>query len=572
MTELLSMLTTTLYEGGYNMAIMIRELEDLDIIIEEKVEFDIFQKKEYLRIFYDNVANGNIREGTNFYNEKWIIKVGGVEHVLQFPKEGEMKNLCTLFDKSSSEFELAYKSFILFNLHTSSYALSFNLSMKVIARDLKSAKIDWRNESSIKDFLEYVKISEEKSKVFKKIIKNIEKKEHGSRVLPEFEDIFLMSDIVNNIVKNENILDYKDYLLTIMWWIICSILPLRPAEFLRTKFDCIYEEKGIFYLNVKRSNGKSNKYIKNISNIDEYYSDDTVNIDENIFNLILRYRDILHNEFNYKEDIELFPFELIREASYRKNQNRRYNLDIITSYDLKLNVNMFYQNVVEKEYGLKAIPKYIKKDKSINYIEKTLPYDLRHIAIINLVLMGTDVLEVMYLCGHKKVNTAYGYFNHVKEFSRSYALGHFKSIEKTNMKKKTIKGVYITEGNLAKNKGKEDFIRVLNATEGKKDKITKVKGGYCKYNNIDNDKSFCFLYERNHTLCKYFVENNKEIIENKIKKVETQLDTNIKILIELIKDMNGISKFNELYQTTSYQLSKSIQELSVLNKKLVKEK
>ena len=134
---------------------------------------------------------------------------------------------------------------------------------------------------------------------------------------------------------------------------------------------------------------------------------------------------------------------------------------------------MFYQNVVEKEYGLKAIPKYIKKDKSINYIEKTLPYDLRHIAIINLVLMGTDVLEVMYLCGHKKVNTAYGYFNHVKEFSRSYALGHFKSIEKTNMKKKTIKGVYITEGNLAKNKGKEDFIRVLNATEGKKDKDRK---------------------------------------------------------------------------------------------------
>jgi len=186
--------------------------------------------------------------------------------------------------------------------------------------------------------------------------------------------------------------------------------------------------------------------------------------------------------------------------------------------------------------------------------------------------MGTDVLEVMYLCGHTRVNTAYGYFNHVKEFSKSYALGHFKSVERTDMKKETIKSVYITEDKLAKNKGKEDFIRVLNATEGKKDKITKVKGGYCKYNNIDNDKSFCFLYERNHTLCTYFVENNKEVIEKEIKKVEARLDTNIKILIELIKDINGISKFNELYQTTSYQLSKTIQELSVLNKKLVKEK
>jgi len=337
------------------MATMIRDLEDLDIIIEENVEFDIVQKQEYSKIFDAKVANGNIRKGTNFYNKKWVIKVGGVEHVLQFPNEDEMRNLCILFDKSSSEFEIAYKSFMLFNFHTSSYVFNFNSCMRIIARDLESAKI-YGNESAIKDFLEYVKISESKLKVFKGILENIEKKEIGSRILPKFEDVFLMSDIINNIVGNENILDYKDYILTIMWWLICSILPLRPSEFIRTKFDCIFEKEGTFYLNIKRSKGKRKEYIKNISNIDEYYSDDVVNIDKRTFNLILKYQDILHNEFNYKEDIELFPFEIIRETSYRKNEHvRKYNLDILTHKDLKLNVDRFYQNVVEKEYGLKAI-------------------------------------------------------------------------------------------------------------------------------------------------------------------------------------------------------------------------
>lgn len=50
--------------------------------------------------------------------------------------------------------------------------------------------------------------------------------------------------------------------------------------------------------------------------------------------------------------------------------------------------------------------------------------------------MGTDVLEVMHLAGHTNVNTAYGYFNHIKEFSKGYALGYAKSIANTKLKKR----------------------------------------------------------------------------------------------------------------------------------------
>ena len=43
------------------------------------------------------------------------------------------------------------------------------------------------------------------------------------------------------------------------------------------------------------------------------------------------------------------------------------------------------------------------------------------------------------------------------------------------------------------------------------------------------------------------------------------------MLIDLVKDRDNISKFNELYQVTSYKLSQGIYDLSNLNKKLLVE-
>lgn len=556
-------------------SIAITQLDDLDIVVEERIEFNRLNEKEYLNLFNNKIKNGIIKIGTDFNDEKWQIIIGGEDINIIFPNDIEFKKLSKLFGKSVSEFELAYRSFILFIFNHPRTIRSFNLSMKRIAIDLENAKLSYDSIGKFKYFIEYVKVSEEDYKFFEKLLNNNDvERETGERVLPEFEDIFKMSDIINDIVENKNLLDYKDYLLVIMFWKICSILPLRPSEFVRTKFNCIYEKDNKFYLNIKRSKGKVGAKIRNVSKIDEYYFEDTVNIDKSLFNLIIEYQSILKNEFNYTKNEELFPFVIISNVGYRKYSNngvnlREKNINRIVSDDLKKLLDKFYRDIVEKEYGFKTISKYIKKEKNIEYIEKTLPYDLRHIAIINLILMGSDVLEVMYLAGHRQVNTAYSYYNHIKEFSRGYAIGYANAIKSRENLKGNIEGVYNAQEIIDKNNRKEEAKYILNIINNKKVEPKKVDGGYCHYSSVDIDKSFCFLYERNHSLCQYFVKDDKEILKYEIEKVEKQLATDVKIIKDLINDMNGISKFNELYQTTSYRISQSIKDLAVLNSKLI---
>lgn len=329
------------------------------------------------------------------------------------------------------------------------------------------------------------------------------------------------------------------------------------------KFKCNFKEDGSFYLNVLRSKGKSKDRIKNVSKVDEYYDEDPVKIDESLYLLIEKYKQILKGNFNYVQEKELFPFSIIKESTYyRKNSenNRHANLETITYNDLYININRFYIDVVNKEYGFKPISKYIKKEKDEKFIEKLTPYDLRHIAIINLVLLGVDVLEVMYLAGHKDVNTTFTYYNHVKTFSRGYAIGYATAAKNKNINIMDNKHESMRTG---------EFSRIMNKITNKKVKPKRVEGGYCHYSNIETDVSLCIKNEGNHTICKYFVADNMNYYNDQIKEVENRLDTDIKMLIELVKDMDGVCKFNELYQTTSASISRNISKLAVLNSKMI---
>lgn len=542
--------------------VYIKELEDLDVEIEEKIEFDFSNQERYLTLFKKRVSEGIIKSDVKYEDSQWCIKIGGVEKNFIFPNDIEYKKMSKIFDREYKEFESAYKSFILYNINKYDSLRGFNYKMRKIFDANNLPEFDGRSAGLLKRFIEYIKIPYELATYFEKFISEHDK-ESGERILPEFIDIFKMSDIINDIVDNKNIIDYKDYLLTIMWWKICSIVPLRPSEFVRMKFECNFKENNDYYLKVLRSKGKSKDRIKNVSKIDEYYYEDIIKTDESLFLLIEKYKQILEDVFFYTQRKELFPFVIVKESTYyRKNSenNRKTNLDTITYKDLHINIHRFYLDVVDKEYGFKPISKYIKKEQNENFIEMLTPYDLRHIAIINLVLLGVDVLEVMYLAGHKDVNTTFNYYNHVKTFSRGYAIGYATAAKNKNINKMTEEHENMRVG---------EFSRIMNKINNKKVKPKRVEGGYCHYNNIENDMSLCIKNEGNHSICKYYVADNMEYYKDQIKDVENRLDTDIKMLIELVKDMDGMCKFNELYQTTSASVSRNISKLAVLNSKVI---
>lgn len=553
----------------------IQQLENGNVVVSEFIEFNPLKKQEYLDLFQENIEKGIIKQGTDFFGKKWILIIGGVEHSIVFMNDIELKKCSKLFDITITEFELAIRSFILYNLYKPRAIVKFLIPFKKLINTQSINKNTGICLYNLLDaFLKYITIPNENKSYFNVVLnRDIKSVDSEPAVIPDFEDIFLIADIVNDIIENKNLSDYHAHLLFIMWWKLCSVLPLRPSEFLATDFSCIYKIDNKCYLKVYRTKGKTIEHIENISKKEDYYREDTILIDSSTYNLILTYREILTTQFGYTEKKDLFPFDLIRNVGNYILETREINKDIVISRDIIYAIDRFYKYVINKEYGFTTLFRYDKKKPNIDYVSNINPKDLRHIAIINLVLLGCDVLDVMRLAGHTDINSAFGYYNHVKEFSKGYALGYMKSIlnkEKMKNKNKNLEKKLYSE-DIERKKRAEEARRILAEVKGHKLTYTHVDGGKCYYSELKNDKTFCLLYECNHFQCPHFVSESKAILLDELEKIEHKIDTKILILEDLIRDMNNISKFNEIYQSNSFELAMHIRDMAHLNKKILEE-
>lgn len=556
----------------------IEQLNNGNVVISEVVTFDSSKKQEYLNLFEDRVKEGIIKQGVDFYDEVWTTIIADVEYRIVFLDDILLKKGSKLFGISSVDFNLAFRSFVLYKIkETPRRLISFTGFFKHFLNQEKHCESSISSMKYITlSFIEYLTIPKKSRYFFKKIFKakpRSPKEGTESANIPDFKDIFLLSDIVNDIIQNKKIIDYKEHLLFILWWKICSILPLRPSEFLVTRFSCIYQDKNKYFLKVLRSKGKTEDAILNVSKIEDYYEENIVVIDQSLFELIKIYQELLVKEFKYEEKEELFPFALIKDIGHNRFSTREVNKNKLIPKDISNAIDRFYKSVVNKEYGFTTIDRYDKKEPDTEYIQNINPRDLRHIAIINLVLMGCSVLDVMVLAGHKKINTAFSYFNHVKQFSRGYALGYMKSIRAEGKMKENDVDLHKNSNSSTMNKIKneEEFYQILSKVKGTKLKKTPVDGGKCNYSSLENDRSPCLHFEGNHKVCPYFISDNKIQLIDELTEVEIQIDSNIEILKDLIRDMNNISKFNELYHSISSELNKNIRDLAYLNTKILQE-
>ncbi|MCR1848831.1 site-specific integrase [Paeniclostridium sordellii] len=549
-------------------------LNNGEVVIKEFVEFNPSKKQEYLNLFQDKITQGIIKQGHSFYDDRWVLIIGGKEYSTTFMNDIELQKSANLFNVSTSDFQLAYRSFVLYSLYKAKTVMNFVRGFKYFLNTGKLYKGQYSVTKTIIEFLEYITVPEQNISKFE-IISEMERSDINSESanIPSFENIFLITDIANDILENKNMMDYKEHLLFIMWWRVCSILPLRPSEFLETKYNCIYQKDNKFYLEVLRTKAKTYDTIQNVSKQEDYYREDTVRIDESLFELIQLYQDILTKEFGYKEKEFLFPYDLIKPYANHKFVKRTLNANKITTRDLLVCIDKFYSKVISDEYKFKTIPRYAKKKIDGQYIELMNGRDLRHIAIINLVLMGCDVLDTMHLAGHTSVNTAFGYYNHVKEFSKGYALGYIKTLKhKEQIKSEAINNDNETICDIGKKHRKEEFNQIMNILNGNnKTNTIKVDGGYCNYTSVGTDKSICLHYEGNHKICNYFVPEDKMILQKELEKIENKIDSRVRIIKDLIGDMDKISKFNELYKTQSFELSKDIRDIAFLYKKILQE-
>ncbi|WEV20058.1 site-specific integrase [Clostridium perfringens] len=534
-------------------------IEDLNVIKMENKTFSSYDKAKYLEHFNYLKSIGTITISCSFWDDYWIFKVGGLDNRFTFLNNIYIKKASKYFSMSSETFELAYRSYVAYYISSRSDISRLNLLLKsVLDYGLSSLnKIGIQYVNPFLEFCEYVKLPQKLAEDLDSCVFNLKRKATASKVIPTFEDIFAFADIINDITYNKNLYNYFEYFPILLWWKITSIIPNRPTEFLSINFNCISEKNGNYYIEIKRSKAKSRFLIKNRYDLEDYYKSQLIPINKSLYDFIFKYQKMVKEICNEKEPKLIIPGEIfLKYGNNKKKPSRELNPNIFTDVDLYSLLQKFYTNVVKCEYGKTPISTFECKNNKENVIQKLTPYDTRHIAIINLILLGNEPQTVMELAGHEKIQTTQGYYNHIEAFSTSYALSYGKRL------KLQKKSVLYNINCIPKSNSQNTLNIILNKSEK-----TKVDGGFCHYPKIKTDKTKCYMVEGIHSICDFFEPNDISTLEATKLTLKDDISVEAKVLRDLVKNHKTISNFSENYSISTSKIDEIIKTLTLLNSK-----
>lgn len=227
------------------------------------------------------------------------------------------------------------------------------------------------------------------------------------RELPCYQSILLFDYVINDFIQRKNMEEKARYYPVLIWWKISSVIPLRPSEVYQLPKDCIYEKSGKYYIHIERV---KNKYKR------KQYSTPVIKdfeIREDTFCLIRDYIDYTDKISGTDETGYLFSIQILKKTAGLKAKDK--DVERLTYMTMQTIYNHFKKEVIEQEYGYHMVPLGQKQDE--NDIEEVKMGDVRHLAIINLMMMGYNPLYIMELAGHHKLNTQMGYYNHLDTFA-----------------------------------------------------------------------------------------------------------------------------------------------------------
>lgn len=312
-----------------------------------------------------------------------------------------------------------------------------------------------------------------------------------SRDLPCYQSILLFDYIINDFIQRTNIEEKTRYYPVLIWWKISSVIPLRPGEVYQLPKNCIYEKNGKCYIHIERV---KNKYKR------KQYSSPVVKdfeIKEDVYAIIRDYIEYTEQLCDVDETQYLFSIQTLRKTAGLKSKDD--DVKRLTHITMQTIYNHFRKEIIEQEYGCHLVPLGQRKDE--NDIEEVRMGDVRHLAIINLMMMGYNPLYIMELAGHHKLNTQMGYYNHVDTFAtaKSHVLKEMMKRMENNMDFKDYgSGDYV----LQKNKLGASYYDLPSVFDGK---------GRCRSRNFPHD---CVYTEC--IFCPHFIPEGIKIIQGKL--------------------------------------------------------
>lgn len=262
-----------------------------------------------------------------------------------------------------------------------------------------------------------------------------------SRNLPCYQSILLFDYIINDFIQRTNIEGKARYYPVLIWWKISSVIPLRPGEVYQLPKDCIYEQNGKYYIHIERVKNKYKRKQFSSPIIKDF------EIRKDVYSIIRDYIDYIDKISGTDETGYLFSIRILKETAGLRAKDA--DVERITHITMQTIYKHFKKEVIEGEYGYHIVP--LGQRNNENDIEEVKMGDVRHLAIINLMMMGYNPLYIMELAGHHKLNTQMGYYNHVDTFvtAKSHVLKEMMKKAENNLNfKEYSSGDYVLQKNL----------------------------------------------------------------------------------------------------------------------------
>lgn len=544
-------------------------IDDLGIVIKENVIFDINDESKYISEFKFLQSRGIINNTDDFYGIQWNIRERGTMKVLKFPfnevwfEKMKKKNNLPFTYKA---FNMAIRRFIVESMKSYVFK-TYYVMMKVLYRNLNITnffsidKFDDMEKyyDKLKTFhsttyvlgLEFFSFFNEYEIAYeyRELTYDLTRSKGVSdvRTLPPFEDIFDFNDIINDFVHTASKKELKRFYPIVLWWKITNIIPLRTTEFVVTKKDCINRINGKCYLDIRRSilKGRGTAPLQK-KELKDVYKDETIEITEEIYNLVDSYLNYVKNEACDEVRECLFSYQFYYKHRIFKNF---INADTsqFTYKNLYALLELFFVNIVEKKYDRDVISRYEEVDllgsSSNKRLIKMQLYDTRHLAIINLIFSGCEAETTKALAGHKRMSTTAGYYDHYEEYVRSYAIAYAKRLKSEKYKDTELFIDTVKNNTDEQEKRLIVWDGVINRDKKSNIRYKKVDGGYCTHTLKSYEQ--CLKMEGVHRACPYFEPDNDEMIIEEIKNVNHQIRAELDTLRELFESEKMISNVSE---------------------------
>ena len=208
-----------------------------------------------------------------------------------------------------------------------------------------------------------------------------------------------------------------------LFWIITSIVPMRPIDFVHTPYNCLKERKDGTYFVRTYSIIKGSGRKREVNHGPGDFRTEEIPIPEWIALEIKAYKE---HRSRYPNDGSLFSTQMLRDCH---PTGKAVNTDVFTQRNLRQLLNLFYTHylfktgdysrISEEEKGRYHI-RYAKKSDSKIKLEVIKLGDVRHIAIINMIRHGCSVQALKKICHHESIDISLHYGNNIDQFETAH--------------------------------------------------------------------------------------------------------------------------------------------------------